>query len=701
MTLREQILLLIRSKDYKGLSKEELAEFYELDRGDYEMFFKTLYDMEKEGLLYLSKKGKFLGLDEITSDGVLEGSSGGFAFFIPDNADEEDVFIPPNSMAGAIHGDRVRIKITKEAQGDNKAEGQVIKLLSTVDVEVVGTFVQEGKYYFVEPNNKKYNNDIFIPQKFTAHAKHNDKVVVRLIRRAEKNKNPEGRVIEILGNRFQSGVEVTSIAREFELPYEWPAEVEEEVKNISDNVEEKELEDRTDFTDIFTVTIDGENAKDFDDAISISKLEDENYKLIVHIADVTNYVKEGSPLDKEAYRRGNSVYLLDRVIPMLPEKLSNGLCSLKPGETRLTHSVEMIIDGKGEVLDYHFYNSFIKSDRRLVYDKVSDFLEKEISMDDEFLEEQLILMENLRKILHEKRVRRGALDFNIPESEFELDDKGRIKSIFPRERRIADAIIEEFMIVCNETVSEHFGYMEYPFLYRVHEEPALDKVEAFKNLTAPLGYTIKGKDIHAKDFQALLNEVKDKPEERLISTLLLRTMKKARYSADRQKHFGLASSFYSHFTAPIRRYADLVIHRVFNAAVENKLPIDNFQENYNHLTEVALHVSETERQAEEAERAVEDYMKTEYMKELKGRNFKGIISSLTSYGIYVELENTVEGLASFRNQRDDYYSYDSENHIVFGEKTGKVVKIGMEVKVTVLGVDEIRNEIDFEIIEWW
>lgn len=700
MTLREQILLLIRSKDYKGLNKEELADFYELEKADYEIFFKTLYDMEKEGLLYLSKKGKFLSLDEEVSDGTLEGSSGGFAFFIPDNADEDDVFIPPTGMAGAIHGDRVRIKVTKEAQGGNKAEGQVIKILSMVDIELVGTFVKEGKYSFVEPNNKKYNKDVFIPEKFTGHAKHNDKVVVRLIKRAQRNRNPEGRVMEVLGNRFKSGVEVTSIAREFELPYEWPAEVEESVRNIPEDVQEKDLEGRTDFTDIFTVTIDGENAKDFDDAISISKEDDGRYKLLVHIADVTNYVKEGSPIDKEAYKRGNSVYLLDRVIPMLPEKLSNGLCSLKPGEIRLSHSVEMTIDDRGEVKDYHFYKSFIKSNRRLVYDKVSDFLENEIPMGDDFLEEQITHMEELRQILHEKRVRRGALDFNIPESEFDLDSNGRISAIFPRERRIADSIIEEFMIVCNETVSEHFGYMEYPFLYRVHEEPALDKVETFKNLTAPLGYTIKGKDIHAKDFQALLNEVKDKPEERLISTLLLRTMKKARYSADRQKHFGLASEFYSHFTAPIRRYADLVIHRIFEAAVNNKLPMENFQRDYDYLTEVALHVSETEREAEEAERAVEDYMKTEYMKELTGRNFKGIISSLTSYGIYVELENTVEGLASFRNQRDDYYSYDSENHIVYGEKTKRAIKIGMEVKVTVLGVDEIRNEIDFEIIEW-
>lgn len=699
MTLREQLMLLINSKDYKGMTKGELADFYEIEEDDYELFFHTLYDMEKEGILYLSKKEKYLPLNDTTAKGTIEGSNSGFAFFINDDGDKDDVFIPPNALAGAIHGDRVVIKITKEAQGENKAEGQVIKILSPLDAEIVGTFVEEGKYYFVEPNNNKYSRDIFIPEKFTNKAKHNDKVVVRLTKRAKKDRNPEGRVVEILGNRFKGGVEVTSIAREFELSYEFPEEVNKELESIADEVKEEDLHGRMDFSDKFTVTIDGADAKDFDDAISIER-DGDKFRLFVHIADVAHYVAANSALDKEALKRGNSIYLLDRVIPMLPEKLSNGICSLQPGQKRLTHTVEMLIDEKGCVKDYNFYISWIKSNRRLIYDDVSDYLEDDIPFNDDSLEEKLDIMEELRNILYAKRVRRGALDFSISESQIDVDENGKVVDIYPRERRIADSIIEEFMIACNETVSEHFGHMEYPFLYRVHADPSPERIASFKELIGPLGYNIKGQDVHAKDFQALLKQAKGQPEERLVSTLLLRTMKKARYAPDPGKHFGLASTFYSHFTAPIRRYSDLVIHRIFKDAVANNLKLDGLDSFYEYLSEVAEHVSDTERLAEDAEREVEEYMKTEYMRELVGRRYEGIVSSLTSYGIYVELENTVEGLASFRNQRDDYYIYDDENYKVIGEKTGRIIKIGMKVKVVVLGVDEIRNEIDFEIIEW-
>lgn len=700
MTLRERILLLINSKDYQGMDKGELADFFELEEDDYELFFKSLYDMEKEGLIYLSKKDKYLPLNQIIEEGTIEGTNSGFAFFINDDPDKDDVFISPNALAGAIHGDRVRIKITKEAQNGNNAEGQVIKILSAIDAEIVGTFVQEGKYYFVEANNNKYSRDIFIPKKLKNKAKHNDKVVVRLTKRAKKDRNPEGRIVEILGNKYSHGVEVSSIAREFDLTRDFPDQVLEEVKDIPDQVTYEDLHGREDFSSLFTVTIDGADAKDFDDAISIEKEEDGSYRLYVHIADVAHYVKDRTDLDKEALKRGNSVYLLDRVIPMLPEKISNGICSLQPGKTRLTHTVEMVIDQKARLRDYNFHISYIKSDHRLIYDDVSDFLEFDISMGDSYLEEKLQTMEELWQILHDKRIGRGALDFNIPESQIDIDKDGKVTDIYPRDRRIADSIIEEFMIVCNETVSEHFGHMEYPFIYRVHGEPSQERIDSFQEIIEPLGYKIRGKDIHAKDFQKLLKETEDRPEERLISTLLLRTMKKAKYSADHASHFGLASNFYSHFTAPIRRYADLAIHRIFKDTVRNNLKMDNTSDLYLYLSDISDHVSDTERMAEDAERQVEDYMKTEYMKELVGRRYDGIISSLTSYGIYVQLENTVEGLASFRNQRDDYYIFDEENYRVIGDHTGRQIKIGMEVKVVVIGVDEIRNEINFEIIEW-
>lgn len=699
MTLRENLLNLIRDEDYRGMTKEDLANYYDLGRGDFEIFFKCLYDMEREGLIYLSRKGKYLPQDNPFIDGALEGSGSGFAFFIPDNKDLDDIFIPGPYMHGALHKDRVRVKMNKEAYGDQRAEGEVVKILSPVDAEIVGTLVKEGDYFFVEPNGHRYGKDIFIPKKYLAGAKHNDKVVVKLLKRGKKNRNPEGRIIEVLGSRFRDGVEISAIAREFDLPNEWPNEVMDQVKGIPDEVSAEDIEGRTDFTDLFTVTIDGENAKDFDDAISIEK-EGDLYRLYVHIADVAHYVKSKSPIDKEAMNRGNSVYLLDRVIPMIPEALSNVICSLQPDCIRLTQTVEMLIDQSGTVKDYSFHESYIRSKHRLIYDMVSDFLEKEIPMGDEEVEEKLLIMDELREVLHQKRLRRGALDFNIPESDFALDDRGRIIGIFPRDHRTGDALIEEFMIVCNETVAEHFGHMEYPFIYRTHEDPAAEKVAAFKESIRLLGYHIKGKDVHSKDFQILLKEVHGKPEERLISMLLLRSMKKARYRPDRDKHFGLASTFYSHFTAPIRRYGDLVIHRIFKDAVHNSLKMDDLGGLYAYLDATADHISDTERRAEDAERAVEAHLKVEYMRELVGRSFKGIVSSLTSFGIYVELENTVEGLAAFRNQRDDYYSYDKTTHRVFAERSGREIKIGQSVIVKVLGVDAMRNEIDFEIVEW-
>lgn len=699
MTLREKIISLITSKDYKGMTKEELAGSFNLEPKDYKIFFKCLVDMEREGLIYLSSKKKYLPNSDQYIEGVLEGTTSGFAFLVVKDEDLEDIFIPPGALAGAVHGDTVLVKITKEAEKGNKAEGQVVRLLSPVEVEIVGTLVKEGKYFFVEPNSAKYSRDIFIDSRYTKKAKHNDKVVVKLIKRAKGDRNPEGRVIEVIGNRFKGGVEITSIAREFDLRYEFPKAVEEETKSLPNSVRAKDLEGRTDFTGMFTVTIDGASAKDFDDAISIEK-EGDLYRLYVHIADVAAYVKKASAIDEEAYKRGNSVYLLDRVIPMLPEEISNGLCSLQPNEIRLSHTVEMLIDRKGQIKTYEFYISYIQSDYRLIYDDVSDYLEEDSSLGDEILEEKIHLMKDLRDILHEKRLGKGALDFDIPESQVVLNASGKVEAIFPRERRIAETIIEEFMIACNETVAEHFAHMDYPFLYRIHPEPEKERVASFNEIIQPLGYSIKGQDLHAKDFQIILKQAEGKPEQRLISTLLLRTMKKARYSADLDKHFGLASYYYSHFTAPIRRYSDLVVHRTFKDAVNSKLTMTGWEELYADLYKIADHVSLTERVAEEAERQVESYMQAEYMKEVIGKKFYGTVSSLTSYGIYIQLENTVEGLASFKNQRDDYYIYDQDKYRVYGERSGKEIKIGMGVRVKVLGVDELRNEIDFELIEW-
>lgn len=697
MTLREKLLDILESEYYDPMTGEDLAKTFNLPPKDRKIFFMTLRDMEREGLI-AEVNGTYLKAEEALIRGRLEGTASSFAFLVPDDGDEEDIFIPPTSLNGAIHGDTVLVKKTKEKDGEKSAEGEVVKLLSPVAVDLVGTLVKSGKFFFVEPNTGKYSQDVFVDKKYLAGARHNDKVVVKLIKRARGSKNPEGRVIERLGNRHQAGVEVTSIARDYDFPHSFSKKVLAEAKNLGGEPREKDLKGRTDFTDLFTITIDGEDAKDFDDAISIEK-EGDNYRLYVHIADVSHYVKKGSAMDREAYKRGNSVYLLDRVIPMLPEGVCNGLCSLMPKRKRLTHTVEMLVDKRAKILSYDFHISFISSDRRLNYEEVSNFIDYDERFDDPILEEKLLQMNELREILYRSRVKRGALAFEIPESQIVVGKNGRVEAIFPRHRRVADQVIEEFMILANECVAQHFAHMEYPLIYRVHQDPDEDRVEDFRNLILPMGYNIKGKDVHAKDFQKILDQAKDKPEERLISTLLLRTMKKAIYTTDLEGHFGLASPYYTHFTAPIRRYGDLVVHRIFKDLVKSKLTYKNLDGLKEDMEAISVHISETERKAEEAERAVEDYMQTEYMREVVGRDFIGVVSSITSYGIYVELENTVEGLAAFRDQ-DDYYIFDKDSYKAIGRDSGRQVKIGQEVKVRVLGVDEMRNEIDFKIIKW-
>ncbi len=702
MTLKDRLLEYIESSEYQGETKEELAKHFSIDVDDYRAFFKALIDMEKEGSVYLSKKGKYLPVDinENALVGEYIGNAGGFGFFESSDTTSPDVFIPPNANKGAMHGDKVIIRITKNAEGGMRREGEVIKILSDTKKEIVGTLVKEGKYYFVEPNNSKFSTDIFVKPENLKGAKHNDKVVVNIEKRSIGDRNPEGIVIEVIGHKNEKGIEITSIARQFNLPYIFPAKVIEEARSFGTEVLDSELVGRTDFRSHLVVTIDGADAKDFDDAISIEK-EGAFYKLYVHIADVANYVKPGSAIDAEAYKRGNSVYMLDRVIPMLPEELSNELCSLKPDKVRLTHTVEMKIDHSGKVMDYRFYKSFIKSDFRLIYDDVSDFLEDNKDVyKDEGLKESLIIMNELYEILKEMREKRGAIDFNINETAFEFNEQGEVTDVGVLERRVANRIIEEFMIVTNETVASHFGYMDYPFIYRVHEEPSNERIKSFEALMHNLGYRFKGKEIHSKDFSELLGEVKGKPEETIIATLLLRALRKARYSSEADIHFGLASTYYTHFTAPIRRYSDLVIHRVFKAAVEENLNMNYGVKDIERLDKIAEHVSETERNAEEAEREVESLLKMQYMKKYIGAEFNGIVSSLTSFGIFVELDNTVEGLIHFKDLHDDYYYFDSDNYVIYGEKTGRVVKLGNRIRIKVVGVNESRNEINFELVKW-
>ena len=492
-----------------------------------------------------------------------------------------------------------------------------------------------------------------------------------------------------------------SIIRQFDLPEKFPENVSEFAENIEDRISQEEIVGRKDLRNLKTFTIDGSDAKDLDDAISIEKLSNGNYSLGVHIADVSHYVREGTPLDKESYRRGNSVYLVDRVIPMLPKELSNGICSLNPNLDRLCLSVIMEIDKTGKVISHEIVETVINSDKRLVYEDVSDYLEDNEDPAKEKLEgilEEIKLMEELMHILKSQREDRGSIDFNFPETQIILDEKGKPIEIKKADRRIANKLIEEFMLVTNETVAEQFFWAEIPFLYRIHEQPSEEKMATFSKFIYNLGYRLKGKEIHPKDLQMLTKEIEGKNEELVISTMMLRSLKKAKYSMEQDIHFGLAASYYSHFTAPIRRYPDLVIHRIIKDFIKGKMSAHKQELLKANLPEIAEHTSFTERIAEEAEREVEDLKMTQYMSERIGEEFEGLISSLTNFGMFVQLENTIEGLVPFSQMLDDYYHFDEENLKIVGERTKKEYNLGDKVKVEVVGADIARRNIDFQLI---
>ncbi len=703
MSIREMIIGFMEEKKYKPMLKEELAVQFDIERRDLESFYKILEGLEREGIVIKAKNDKYGLIDnDYLVAGILEGNERGFGFVIPNDKIREDIFIPAENMNGAMHGDRVIANITRRQETDRREEGEIIRILERNNKIIVGTFEDNRNFGFVVPDDHKIGYDIFIPKAKTRNAKTNQKVVVEITTWPEPRRNPEGKVIEVLGYLDEKGTDILSIIRQFNLPEEFPNKVQEAAKNIEQEVDPKEAKRRVDLRHLNTFTIDGIDAKDIDDAVSIEMKDNGNYYLGVHIADVAHYVREKSILDKEALQRGNSVYLIDRVIPMLPKELSNGICSLNPNVDRLSLSVFMEIDKKGKVVDHEIVEGLINSKQRLVYDDVSDFLEN----DDEVAKEKLSkvaddlkLMEELCHILYEKRERRGSIDFDFPEAKIILDEKGVPIEIRKEERRIANRLIEEFMLVCNETVAERFFWSQTPFLYRIHEEPSAEKIATFSKLIHNFGYTLKGQqEVHPKELQLLTKEIRGKKEETLISTLMLRSLKKAIYSNEPGIHFGLAAQYYSHFTAPIRRYPDLVIHRIIKAYLNGKLS-DQVQGKLEaNLPEIAEHTSMTERRAEEAEREVEDMKKAQYMTKHIGEEFEGIVSSLTNFGMFVQLENTIEGLVHFNNMLDDYYHFDEEKYYIIGERTNKIYRLGDMVKIRVIDADVMRRNIDFELL---
>ncbi len=702
MTIREKILEFVNSKEYKPMIKEEILAKFDIDSSAKKEFYKILDSLEKEGLLIKTANERYATINnDYLVVGKLQGNERGFGFVMADDKSRDDLFIPAESMAGAMHGDRVVANVLKKSLNDRRDEGEIIRILERENKFIVGTFEESKSFGFLIPDDKKIAYDIFIPKGSFGEAKNRHKVVVEITSWPEARRNPEGKVIEVLGYLDEKGTDILSIIRQFKLPEEFPERIRDIASSIEETISPKDLEGREDLRDLKTFTIDGPDAKDLDDAISIEVLENGNYYLGVHIADVAHYVKENSPLDKEAYNRGNSVYLIDRVVPMLPKELSNGICSLNPNEDRLTLSVMMEINKKGNVVNHKIIETVINSKARLIYDDVSDYLE-----DDEAAKEKLkdLLteldnMKELAKILNEKRDYRGSIDFDFPETMIILDDNGIPIDIMKMDRRIANRIIEEFMLVTNETVAEEYFWAEIPFLYRIHEEPSEEKLNDFGKFIHNFGYRLKGKEIHPKELQLLTKDIKGKKEEIVISTLLLRSLKKAKYSNEPDIHFGLASKYYSHFTAPIRRYPDLAIHRIIKDNLKGKLSRDKQRILEDKLPEVADHTSMTERRAEEAEREVEDMKKAQYMSDKIGEKYEGIISSLTSFGIFVQLENTIEGLIHFSNMLDDYYNFDEENYYIIGERSKKIYRLGDVVTIEVVGADPLKRNIDFAFVD--
>ena len=702
--IREQLLGLINDPHYNPLKREELALIFNIHPSEMPMFYNFLDELEEDGYIIKTKKGRVMSPNKMgLFVGKFVAHRKGYGFVESDEEFTQDLFIPKDDINGALHNDRVMAEIVTPATEDKRAEGKVIKIIKREVTRVVGLFQENKSFGFVVPDDKKFNQDIFIPKRGFNGAKNDDKVVCEITLWPQENRKPEGKIIEVLGKKGERGVEIDSIIRAHGLPEEFPKKVIDEANYVSSQDLEDEIARRLDLRHLDIFTIDGEDAKDLDDAISIEVLPNGNYKLGVHIADVTHYVREKSKLDKEALKRATSVYLVDKVIPMLPKQLSNGVCSLNPFEDKLTLSCIMEIDENGKVVNSEIAETVINSKARMTYTEVSDILEK----DDEKLKQTFAKQvedfknaEKLARILMKRRERRGAIDFDFPESKIILNREGKVVDIKCYERRISNKMIEEFMLVANETVAEHFYWLQLPFVYRIHETPSAEKMEDLNKFIATFGYHIKGdlEDVHPKEIQSLVEKIKGTKEEESISTIALRSMKQAKYSPQCIGHFGLAAKYYCHFTSPIRRYPDLQIHRIIKEQLNNKLN-NKRQEQLSHIVEYAsTQSSERERAAELAERDVHDFYKACYMADKVGQEFDGVVSSVTSFGMFVELENTVEGLIRLANMRDDYYIYNQETYTIMGERSHKTFKIGDTVRIKVDNVNVDFREIDFVLI---
>lgn len=697
----KKIIKFVNLSKYKPMKLGIMRDFLDISVDEQDMFEKAINNLINRGEIRITRRGNIISAREIrVVNGVYSATPKGFGFVILDN-EEEDIFIHCKNTNGAMDKDVVLCQIKENGEG-KKREGIILKIIEKGYNIIVGTFEKSKDFGFVVPDKRKLYEHIFIPKNKTLGAIGGHKVVIKITKNATEDKKPEGMVIEIIGHMNDPEVDILSIIKQFELQLDFDKTIYKEIENIPEQVLEQEIVGRLDIRNLKTVTIDGADAKDLDDAITIQVLEDGNYELGVHIADVTHYVKDKSLLNAEALNRATSVYLVDRVIPMLPHKLSNGICSLNANEDRLALSCIMKIDKEtGKVYAHEIKETIINVDKRMTYNIVDDILINEESpykKEYQDFEDMFKNMKILRDILLNKRIKRGAIEFDFKEAKIILDENRKAIDIKVYERNLATSIIEEFMLLANETVAEAFFWLEAPFVYRVHEEPNSEKIDDLCEFLSKIGYKMKKGDIHPKTFQTVIKEAKGKKEEMLVNRVILRSFKQAKYKDENQGHFGLAAKYYCHFTSPIRRYPDLQIHRIIKLYLNDKLNGKTLKHIKEILPKVCKRCSFRERIAEDAERETVQYKKVEYMKDKEGLICEGIVSGVTSWGIYVELENTIEGMVSIASIEDDRYIYDESAMKYVGEKTGNSYSIGDSVTIKVIKVSLENKTIDFKMI---
>lgn len=705
MVTREEVLAYMRQASYRPLTYEELLDVFEIEDEEIAKFAKLLGRLEKEGEIVKTRKNKY-GLPEMMNlvKGTIRLSQWGYGILVPDNPEIGEIFVYGRNLNGAMHNDKVMVRVhSLERIGGQRPEGEVVRAISRANKELVGT-VKKGKHTLqVVPDDPRQIYPIYVKPSRKIKANNGDKVLVKITAWPDKDKYPEGKILEVLGRKGEVGLDVQVVIKKHNLRAEFPPEVIKEAKEVAKPVSKEEIARRKDLRRVRMVTIDGEDAKDLDDAVSIEKTE-KGYRLGVHIADVSHYVKEGSKLDKEAFLRGTSVYLVDKVLPMLPPELSNDICSLNAGKDRLAISCIMDIDEKGRVVSYDICKSVINVNERMTYTDVNKILVEDDQATKEkyaYLVEDFLLMKELSDIIREERMKRGALDFNFPEAKIIVDEKGWPVEIKKRERGPAEMLIEDFMIRANEVVAEHMYWQELPILYRVHEKPDEEALSKVNLVLGVFGYKIPPHaKVEPRTYQRILEEIKGKPEEGLLSMILLRSMKHARYMPDPLGHFGLASKYYCHFTSPIRRYPDLIVHRVLTLLLEGGLKGKKRISLEKKMPLYGEQSTQQEIKAEEAERELEGIKKAQYMQQFVGKEFVGRISSVQPFGFFVELDNTVEGLVHISSIEDDYYEFNERSYSLIGVHRGRKFSVGDEVRVQLVRVDVDDAKIDFELTEY-